>query len=71
MAKLPTKTAKWAMPEWMERFRGCICNTGGNSIEDCMNGNADPIINLPLSTIQFGVKSQVGLLYAMHKQGMI
>src|SRR5947209_7313362 len=59
------------MPKWMEPYRKHICNTGGNSIEDCMNGDADPVINLPLSTIQFGVKSQVGLLYALHKAGVL
>lgn len=57
---------KWTMPKWMEPYRGSICNTGGNTIEECMNGNSDPVINLPLSTIQFGVKSQVALLYSLH-----
>ena len=61
---------KWTMPEWMERFRDCFTYTGGNSIEDLVNGDADPRINLPLSTIQFGVKSQVMLLEKMRRKGM-
>lgn len=62
---------KWTMPEWMERFRSCFVNTCGNSIEELMNGKADPVVNLPLSTIQFGAKSQVGMLEQMRKAGMI
>lgn len=59
---------KWKMPKWMEPFRESICNTGGNSVEDMMNGCADPLINLPLSTLQACVKSQVALLYALHEK---
>jgi hypothetical protein len=62
---------KWKMPKWMEPYRGSICNTGGNSIEDMMNGKADPFANLPLSTLQACVKSQVSLLYTLHKQGTL
>lgn len=61
----------WVMPRWMERYREYICNTGGNSIEDMMNGNADPFANLPLSTLQACVKSQVLMLNAMHKDGVL
>lgn len=53
---------KWTMPGWLEPYRALIVNTGGNSIEDMMNGNADPVVNLPLSTLQACVKSQVALL---------
>lgn len=57
---------KWKMPKWMEPYRQYVTNTAGNSIEDLMNGNADPRVNLPLSTIQFGVKSQVHMLVYLH-----
>lgn len=28
---------EWVMPDWMERFRDFIRNTGGNTVEDLMN----------------------------------
>lgn len=59
------------MPEWMEPYRELICNTGGNSIEDMMNGHADPRVNLPLSTLQACVKSQVLLLNLLHRNGRL
>lgn len=55
----------------MEPFRGLICNTGGNSIEEMVSGNADPRVNLPLSTLQACVKSQVTLLENMYSEGML
>lgn len=65
------KVAPWTMPDWMEPYRESIINTGGNSVEDMMNGNADPFINLPLSTLQACVKSQVGMLGLLHKRGVL
>jgi hypothetical protein len=66
---MSTKAAvKWKMPKWMEPYRKLICNTGGNSIEDMMNGNADPAVNLPLSMLQACVKSQVLLLEALREE---
>lgn len=57
---------KFIMPDWMKRYRPYFCNTGGNNIEDLVNGNASPLVNLPLSTIQACVKSQVTLLTTLH-----
>jgi hypothetical protein len=65
------KKKPWIMPAWMEPYRQHIWNTGGNRIEDLVNGDADPLINLPLSTIQACVKSQVGLLQTLHQKGML
>ena len=62
---------KWAMPKWMEGYCGLIVNTGGNSIEDMMNGDADPRINLPLSTLQACVKSQVMLLHRLRENKLL
>jgi hypothetical protein len=62
---------KWNMPKWMEPIRGMIVNTGGNPIEEMMNGNASPLINLPLSTLQACVKSQVSLLNRLYNEGML
>jgi hypothetical protein len=56
---------RWHMPAWMERYRELIVNTGGNSVEDMVNGRADPRVNLPPSTLQACVKSQVLLLQAL------
>ena len=62
---------KWKMPKWMRPYATCIVNTGGNDIEEMMNGHADPFINLPLSTLQACVKSQVSLLIRLHEEGVI
>jgi hypothetical protein len=61
----------WFMPTWMEQYRELICNTGGNTIEQLMNGDASPLINLPLSTLQACVKSQVTLLETLHDDGAL
>lgn len=59
------------MPAWMEPYRDLIHNTGGNTVEEMYNGNADPRVNLPLSTLQACVKSQVSLLYTLAKHELI
>lgn len=61
----------WKMPKWMEPYRPMICNTGGNDVTDMMNGSADPRVNLPLSTLQACVKSQVILLERLHDGDML
>jgi len=61
------KHKHWTMPAWMEPYREHIVNTGGNAIEDMVNGDASPLINLPLSTLQACVKSQVALLIRLRE----
>lgn len=61
----------WVMPNWMEPYRAFICNTGGNPVEEMVNGNANTFSNLPLSTLQACVKSQVVLLSSLHAAGLI
>ena len=55
----------------MEKYRECIVNTGANSVEDLANGLADPLINLPLSTLQACCKSQISLLTRLYEKGFI
>jgi hypothetical protein len=62
---------KWKMAEWMEPFRPYFCNTGGNSIEEMANANTSPEVNLPLSTLEACVKSQIILLSRLHNKGKI
>lgn len=62
---------KWTMPAWMKPYAPCICNTGGNDIAEMMNGNADPRVNLPLSTLQCAVKSQVAMLEQLREAGFL
>jgi hypothetical protein len=57
-------TPKWTMPKWMEPYRDLITNTGGSSIEELMNGNADPCFCLP-------VHWQVGMLYRAKNAGLL
>ena len=53
---------KQKLPKWMKPYLPLIVNTGGNDVEEMYNGHADPYINLPLSTLQACVKSQIALL---------
>ena len=62
---------QWKMPAWMEPYRKHVCNTGGNDIESMMNGDADPRVNLPLSTLQACVKSQILLLERLNDAGRL
>lgn len=61
---------KWTMPTWMHPYAEYFTNTGCEptieNIEELVNGNDDPAINLPMSTIQFGVKSQVAFLTRLY-----
>lgn len=65
------KTARWTMPKWMRRFEPFIVNTGGNDVTEMVNGHADPRVNLPLSTLQACVKSQVALLEQLKEANML
>ena len=62
---------QWTMPKWLKPYVPYIGNTGGNDVTEMMNGNANPGINLPLSTLQACVKSQVGLLYRLREEGLL
>ena len=65
------------MPAWMKPYARHVTNTGTNEpdrvavVERMYNDTADPRINLPLSTLQACVKSQVGLLYVLHEAGLL
>lgn len=61
----------WIMPAWMEPYRDLIVNTGGNPVEFMVNDQANPRINLPLSTLEACVKSQVHLLNILHDRGLL
>ena len=63
---------KWVMPEWMEKYRDLIGNTGGNSVEQLMNNHSANLFNnSPLVVLICSVDSQVNLLARLHKEGMI
>lgn len=65
------KRKPWTMPIWMESYRDLFINTGGNSVEDLMNDDTSPLINLPRSTLAACVKSQVGFLTILHTRRML
>ena len=65
------KPAREELPLWIRPYLAHIWNTGGNDIEDMWNGDADPFINLPLSTLQAAVKSQIMLLWRLHDAGLL
>lgn len=63
------------MPDWMKPYAGLIVNTGIEptvpNIEEMMNGNTDPRVNLPRSTLEACVKSQVAFLGILHARAML
>jgi hypothetical protein len=70
----------WKMPQWMEKYREYITNTGGNSIEEIMSdymsmddkrGSNMLQTNLPKYLIILCVSSQVNLLEKLWKEDMI
>lgn len=67
----------WRMPKWMEPFAPLITNTGTSEqnrvavVERMYNGSTDPRVNLPLSTLEACVKSQVGLLHELKEKGCL
>lgn len=61
----------WKLPKWMEPYRQHFVNTGGNSIEDLMNRNTSPLVNLPLSTLEACAKSQVLFLDQLRNNGLL
>lgn len=67
-----TKRELWVMPEWMEKYRKDIGNTGGNPIEELMNDNHTTAFeNATRAIIIVAVKSQVSLLETLHKEGRV
>lgn len=69
--KNTAKRTRWAIPGWMRPYLAYVVNTGGGDIVEMVNGNADPRVNLPLSTLQACVKSQVVLLTNLQKFGLL
>ena len=66
------KDTNWKMPKWMEPYRGSICNTGGNSVEELYNDNhTDALTNFVRAALCVAVKSQVILLERLHEEGML
>ena len=63
---------EWKMPEWMEPYRGSICNTGGNPIEELMNDHrTSGFSNLVRASLIVSVRSQITLLHSLHKKGIL
>lgn len=62
---------KWTAPRWMIPYLPLIVNTGGSDVTAMMNRTTDPRVNLPLSTLECAVKSQVALLVRMHEAGFL
>jgi hypothetical protein len=68
------KNKLWVFPEWMERFRHTISDTGGNPIEELMNDdgtNSNVFNNAPRALICVAVKSQINLLERLYNAGLL
>lgn len=68
----PKKQSAWTMPKWMEPYRDIIKNTGGNSIEELVNDTDSNMHNNYIrAALCIAVKSQVGLLEHLHREGAL
>lgn len=72
-SKKPAVAAKpWTMPDWMEKYRPLINNTGGNSVEDLVRDQKTNVfINAPRAMLCVAIKSQVILLESLREAGHI
>lgn len=62
----------WTMPDWMERYRPLICNTGGNTIERLMSlTERQRRANLILASLELCVSSQIALLFRLRAAGLL
>lgn len=67
-----TDRPKFTMPTWMEQYRECFQNTGGNTIEDLMNDTGtNAFSNAVRSALIISVDSQVTLLLRLHEAGAL
>ena len=62
---------KWIMPEWMEPYRKCFNNTGGNTVEELLNDQTTPETNIVLYVLICCVRSQALLLTMLHERGLL
>ena len=60
---------RWKMPQWMEPYRDLIVYTGGQSVEDLMNGaySDDGFA----AVYRWSVRAQVRLLTKLHNGGIL
>ena len=69
------KRTRWKMPAWMKPYAPLITNTGRGPtvevIEDMYNSMTSPVINLPVSMLEIGVKTQIALLANLHAAGLL
>lgn len=70
--KKPKNQNAWTMPLWMEPHRDRIKNTGGNSVEELVNDTDSNMHNNCIrAALCVAVKSQVGLLEHLHRDGVL
>jgi hypothetical protein len=66
------KVKKWVMPEWIEKYRELIRNTGGNSIEELMNDKTTNMQNNYVRcALMIAVESQISLLNLLKEKSFI
>ncbi|MDB6020789.1 MAG: hypothetical protein JWQ04_646 [Pedosphaera sp.] len=62
----------WTMPKHLEKYRGAIGDTGGNSIEALMNDADTTEFNSRVRLhVIFVVEAQLRLLERLHKKGKL
>ena len=60
------------MPEYLEKYRDLIGNTGGNPVEDLMNDHeSDLRTNAVRALLYVAVKSQISLFERLHERGYL
>lgn len=75
MAMTETKKEKWQMPEWMEKYREQILETGGNEVEDLIdrlrNEKGLSQTNIIVWAMAYAVETQTRLLIRLKKEGLL
>lgn len=62
---------KWKMPDWLRQYEPFIVNTGGNKIEDLMNGHTNLYVNGPRALLEMSVEAQIALLKKLRAAGRL
>lgn len=61
---------KWVMPDYLEKYRGLINNTGGLEIEELMNDKETTAFNnIYRAALIVSIDSQILLLEMLYKHG--
>jgi len=59
------------MPNWMEKYRDCFNNTGGNTVEELQNCKSTLDDNAIMAFLAVSMHAQVGLIETLKDRGLL